>query len=61
MAALSAYMAAAATREAPSPDDLMERLIPGNVLPAGASNVLARTDAVREAGGWDEHLNQLAS
>ncbi|MFL5885664.1 MAG: glycosyltransferase family 2 protein [Thermoleophilaceae bacterium] len=47
-------------REAPAPGELMERLIPGNALPAGASNVLARTDAVRAAGGFDERLHQLA-
>ena len=47
-------------REAPSPEGLMERLIPGNAVPAGASNVLARTDVVREAGGFDERLHQLA-
>jgi glycosyltransferase involved in cell wall biosynthesis len=48
------------TIEAPEPDGLIKRLLPYNPLPAGASNVLARTDVVRELGGYDESLSQLA-
>jgi glycosyltransferase involved in cell wall biosynthesis len=47
-------------REAPPAGDLAARLIPGNAVPAGASNVIARTDVVRDAGGFDERLHQLA-
>ena len=44
---------------APDPDALLEELLPGNIMPAGASNVIARTDAVRALGGFDEDLHQL--
>jgi glycosyltransferase involved in cell wall biosynthesis len=47
-------------RQAPPGDELGARIIPGNALPAGASNVVARTEIVREAGGFDERLHQLA-
>jgi glycosyltransferase involved in cell wall biosynthesis len=47
-------------REAPPAEELTARLIPGNAVPAGASNVLALADAVRSAGGFDERLHQLA-
>ena len=48
------------TIEAPEPDRLIEALIQYNPIPAGASNVLARTDVVRGLGGYDESLSQLA-
>jgi glycosyltransferase involved in cell wall biosynthesis len=46
--------------EAPPASELAIRMLPGNAIPAGASNVLARTDAVRDAGGFDQRLHQLA-
>jgi len=45
---------------APPADGLLPRLFPGNPIPAGASNVLARASLVREAGGFDERFTQLA-
>jgi len=42
------------------PHELRERLRSSNVMPAGASNVIVRTDAIRNAGGFDERLLQLA-
>jgi|tagenome__1003787_1003787.scaffolds.fasta_scaffold20983870_3 glycosyltransferase involved in cell wall biosynthesis len=49
-----------AVREAPAAAELAAKMIPGNSLPAGASNVLARADVVRELGGFDQSLHQLA-
>jgi glycosyltransferase involved in cell wall biosynthesis len=46
--------------EAPDPDEIATLLIPGNAIPAGASNVMASTAAVRELGGYDLKLSQLA-
>ena len=46
--------------EAPPPEQLLSRLLPGNAIPAGASNVLARTDVVSRLGGFDESLAHLA-
>ncbi len=43
----------------PRPDDLIRSLLPGNSIPAGPSNVIARTDVVRRLGGFDEQLFQL--
>jgi len=40
----------------PSAADLAARLLDGNVVPGGCSNVLARTALVRELGGFDERL-----
>jgi glycosyltransferase involved in cell wall biosynthesis len=45
---------------APEPDGLAASLISANTIPAGASNVLARTAVVRRLGGFDETLFQLA-
>jgi glycosyltransferase involved in cell wall biosynthesis len=45
---------------APDPGGLLRALMPGNAIPAGASNVIARTDVVRRLGGFDEALFQLA-
>jgi hypothetical protein len=39
--------------------DLHSKLLAVNVVPAGASNVLARTDAVRALGGFDEEFSIL--
>ena len=46
--------------DAPPPERLIERVLPYNPIPAGASNVVARRDVVREVGGYDESLSQLA-
>jgi glycosyltransferase involved in cell wall biosynthesis len=43
----------------PSADGLATRLVKSNVIPAGSSNVLARTAAVRALGGFDESLTHL--
>jgi hypothetical protein len=37
----------------PEPDEARRRLPSGNVIPAGASNVIARRDLVKEVGGFD--------
>lgn len=42
------------------PEGLPARLLQSNDIWAGASNVLARTDALRRLGGFDERLFQLA-
>ena len=44
----------------PDPDALLDELLARSCLPAGCSNVIARTDLVRRLGGFDEHLFQLA-
>jgi hypothetical protein len=44
----------------PSEDGLLRALIRRNVLPAGCSNVIARADLVRAAGGFDTRLSQLS-
>ena len=46
--------------EAPPPERMIERVLPYNPIPAGASNVIARRDVVREVGGYDESFHQLA-
>jgi glycosyltransferase involved in cell wall biosynthesis len=43
----------------PSPGSLATRLLAANVIPAGASNVIARTRLVRGQGGFDERLDHL--
>jgi glycosyltransferase involved in cell wall biosynthesis len=40
----------------PSPESLAGRLLHGNVVPGGCSNVIARTELVRAVGGFDETL-----
>lgn len=45
---------------APDPDELDKQLLHQQVIPAGASNIIARTDLVRSLGGFDERLSQLA-
>jgi glycosyltransferase involved in cell wall biosynthesis len=40
----------------PSSDDLSSALLESDVIPAGASNILARTELVRRLGGFDERL-----
>jgi len=44
----------------PDPVGLLPRLLASSVVPAGCSNVLARTEVVRDLGGFDERLFQLA-
>lgn len=44
----------------PPAEGLAGRLLARNVLPAGASNVIATTELVRELGGFDEELPHLA-
>jgi glycosyltransferase involved in cell wall biosynthesis len=40
----------------PPPAAMMKRLLRENLVPAGASNVLARTDVLRRIGGFDPEL-----
>ena len=40
----------------PNAGDLSSLLLEGDVIPAGASNILVRTDLVRGLGGFDEDL-----
>jgi glycosyltransferase involved in cell wall biosynthesis len=44
----------------PDPSDLEVLLLERYVVPAGSSNVTARTDLVRRLGGFDERLSVLA-
>lgn len=44
----------------PSPGSLAARLLRTNVMPAGASNVVARRSLLRRLGGFDERLDHLA-
>ena len=46
--------------EPPPSAELADMLLAYNAVPAGASNVVARADAIREVGGYDETLSQLA-
>ena len=48
------------THAAPPPSELSSRLGRINMLPATASNIIVRTSRLRELGGFDERLNQLA-
>lgn len=45
---------------APATDELLDHLLRGGGIPAGASNVIARTELVRSVGGFDERLAHLA-
>ena len=44
----------------PEPAIVADQLRRSAVVPAGASNVVARTEVVRELGGFDEQLSMLA-
>ncbi|MGI8721965.1 MAG: glycosyltransferase, partial [Geodermatophilaceae bacterium] len=44
----------------PVPADVGRTLLARNVIPGGASGVLARADLVRQVGGFDETLSNLA-
>lgn len=43
-------------QRAPAADEMHELLLEHNVVPGGGSGVVARTDLVREVGGFDETL-----
>ena len=43
----------------PPPGSLAQRLLVGNEIPAGASNIVVRTGLARELGGFDERLDHL--
>jgi GT2 family glycosyltransferase len=43
-------------REAPAPGDAFTRLLERNIVAGGGSGVLARTDAVRDAGNFRSHV-----
>jgi hypothetical protein len=45
---------------APEPAELVRRIRARNVLPAGSSNVIARTKLLRDLGGFDPALTHLA-
>jgi glycosyltransferase involved in cell wall biosynthesis len=45
---------------APDPERVALELLRMNVIPGGCSNAIARTDAVRRLGGFDEALCELA-
>lgn len=44
----------------PSPDDVQRKLADANIIPAGASNVLADRETVLGLGGFDEGLQHLS-
>jgi glycosyltransferase involved in cell wall biosynthesis len=44
----------------PEPDELPRKLDRACVIPAGCSNVVLRTEAIRRVGGFDERLANLA-
>jgi glycosyltransferase involved in cell wall biosynthesis len=44
----------------PEAETLAERLLEGNVVPGGCSNILVRTALVRQVGGFDEELSYSA-
>jgi glycosyltransferase involved in cell wall biosynthesis len=44
----------------PSPDDVQRRLADDNIIPAGASNVLADRETALGLGGFDERLKHLS-
>src|SRR4051794_26564337 len=41
------------------PEDMTPQLLAGEAIPAGGSNVLVRTDAIRQVGGFDEEITHL--
>jgi glycosyltransferase involved in cell wall biosynthesis len=44
----------------PGPEELRQLIRERNAIPAGQSNVLAKTTLVRELGGFDEELSMIA-
>jgi len=57
---LDSSLRAVHSSPAPPPEELPETIRAFNPIPAGSSNVLARTDLLRRVGGFDERLHQLA-
>ena len=51
---------AVALAEPPPPDELAELLQSHDAIPAGASNVLVRTELIRSVGGFDLDFHHLA-
>ena len=45
---------------AQDPDKILGLLLRGNWMPAGASNVIARAELIRELGGFDEEFRHFA-
>ena len=45
---------------APGGEEVLDLLLSGDDIPAGASNVMVRTELVRSLGGFDERLAHLA-
>jgi glycosyltransferase involved in cell wall biosynthesis len=45
---------------APDPDELARELLTHNAIPAGASNVVVRSDVLRDCGGFDTRFSHLA-
>jgi glycosyltransferase involved in cell wall biosynthesis len=45
---------------APDPDALAARLLSGEAIPAGGSNVIVKTSAIRKVGGFDEAFVHLS-
>jgi glycosyltransferase involved in cell wall biosynthesis len=41
------------------PGELTPRLLAGEAIPAGGSNVLVKTEAIRQVGGFDEKITHL--
>jgi glycosyltransferase involved in cell wall biosynthesis len=41
------------------PGELAPRLLAGEAIPAGGSNVIVQTEAIRRVGGFDEHITHL--
>jgi glycosyltransferase involved in cell wall biosynthesis len=48
------------TWPARNPDEILGLLLRGNWMPAGASNVVARAEVIRDLGGFDEELRHFA-
>jgi glycosyltransferase involved in cell wall biosynthesis len=46
-------------QRAPTPDEAREQIPSGTVIPAGASNVIARRDLLLDLGGFDERIFHL--
>jgi len=42
-----------------APEGLTAQLLAGEAIPAGGSNVLVRTEAIRQVGGFDEEITHL--
>ena len=57
---LDAHGAAIGEERPPDPRDVVRTLLARNLIPAGCSNVMARTAVLRRLGGFDERLFQLA-